>query len=260
MCRLLGYLGTPILLEKLLYQPDHSLIVQSYQPREMTSGVVNADGFGVGWYHADRSTAPFSYKTILPVWNDVNLPSLSRYIESGCVLATVRSATAGQPVDLVNCQPFQTGNLTVIHNGFVHNFRETLYRPLRERMSDEAYQSIQGTTDSEHIFALLMDQVLVARSLVDAVRQTLETLVELADKYQTEFAANLIVSDGQQLVASRFANRDPVPTLYWLEPSAAYPNSILITSEPLLEGAWQAFSDRSLLTVTADLQTRLIAL
>ncbi|MHC5729947.1 MAG: ergothioneine biosynthesis protein EgtC, partial [Nostoc sp.] len=42
MCRLLAYLGSPVSLEHLLYKPEHSLIVQSYQPREMTSGVVNA--------------------------------------------------------------------------------------------------------------------------------------------------------------------------------------------------------------------------
>ncbi|MEP0772297.1 class II glutamine amidotransferase, partial [Trichocoleus sp. ST-U1] len=49
MCRILGYLGSPILLDCLLSKPEHSLIVQSYEPREMTSGVVSADGFGIGW-------------------------------------------------------------------------------------------------------------------------------------------------------------------------------------------------------------------
>ena len=48
MCRLLGYLGEPILLDAILYKPEHSLIVQSYDPREMTSGLLNADGFGIG--------------------------------------------------------------------------------------------------------------------------------------------------------------------------------------------------------------------
>lgn len=56
MCRLLAYLGSPIFLEYLLYKPEHSLIAQSYQPREMISGAVNADGFGVGWYHDQKDT------------------------------------------------------------------------------------------------------------------------------------------------------------------------------------------------------------
>jgi len=29
---------------------EHCVLVQSYAPREMISGVVNSDGFGVGWY------------------------------------------------------------------------------------------------------------------------------------------------------------------------------------------------------------------
>jgi glutamine amidotransferase len=260
MCRLLSYLGTPIALEKLLYQPEHSLIVQSYQPKEMTSGVVNADGFGMGWYHRDRETAPFSYKTTLPVWNDINLPHLSRYIESGCMLATVRSATAGQSVDLVNCQPFQQGDLTFIHNGFISDFRKVFYRLLRERLSNSTYPLVQGNTDSEHIFGLLLDQIEKGRSLSDAVQYTIAILQEMADFCQVEFAANLVVSDGKQIVASRFANRDPVPTLYWLEPSDTYPDAILIASEPIIEGRWQPFGDRSLLTVGSDLSTCLIPL
>ena len=89
MCRLMGYLGIPIQLDRLLNKPEHSLIVQSYQPREMTAGLLNADGFGVGWYAADRQTEPFIYKNTLPIWNDINLPSLSRYVESGCIVASV---------------------------------------------------------------------------------------------------------------------------------------------------------------------------
>lgn len=89
MCRLLAYLGSPVSLEHLLYKPEHSLIVQSYQPREITSGVVNADGFGVGWYHIQKDIEPFTYKNTLSIWNDINLVSLNRYIESKCVLAYV---------------------------------------------------------------------------------------------------------------------------------------------------------------------------
>lgn len=255
MCRLLGYLGAPIHLDRLLYKPEHSLIVQSYQPREMTSGVVNADGFGIGWYHPVQNLEPFVYKTILPAWNDTNLPELSRYIESGCVLATARSATAGQAVDLSNCQPFKHDRLLSIHNGFVGNFKRSLYRPIRERLSDAAYQSIQGSTDSEHIFALLQDELAAMPDipLATALHQTIQMVSDLAEKHQVEFSANIILSDGQQLVASRFANRDPVPTLYWLRDDPLFPDSVLVASEPLFEGNWTAFGDRSILTVDHDL-------
>lgn len=262
MCRLLGYLGVPLQLDRLIYKPDHSLIVQSYQPREMTSGLLNADGFGMGWYHPEQNTEPFTYKNTLPAWNDINLPSLTRYIQSGCVLANVRSATAGQAVDLVNCQPFQRHLILGIHNGFIANFRETLYRPIRERLSDELYQSIRGSTDSEHIFALVMHslETTPTRSLTEALCETIETLSNLGEKYQVDFSANFVLSDGKQLVASRFANRSPVPTLYWLRDDILFPDSVLVASEPLFEGSWVPFGDRSVLTVDHDLDVQTIQL
>jgi len=75
------------------------------------------------------------------------------------VLGYVRSATSGQVVDLSNCQPFEYQRLLCVHNGRIENFRQTLHRPLRDRLGDVAYQSIKGSTDSEHFFALLIDEL-----------------------------------------------------------------------------------------------------
>jgi ergothioneine biosynthesis protein EgtC len=255
MCRLLGYLGPPISLDRLLYKPEHSLIEQSYQPREMTSGLLNADGFGVGWYHPTQQTEPFTYKNTLPIWNDVNLPQISRYVESSCVLATVRSATAGQGIDLSNCQPFQQDLILGIHNGFVENFRQSLYRSMRNLLTDRAYQEIYGTTDSEHIFALLNSQLEKTPdlSLATALQQTLVLLTELGEAHQVGFSANLIISDGHQLVASRYANRQS-PSLYWLRDDPTYPDAVLVASEPLFAGNWIAFPDNSILSIDHDLE------
>ena len=241
MCRLLGYLGRPVHLDRLLTKPDHSLVVQSYQPREMTAGLLNADGFGLGWYHSQLETEPFTYKNTLPIWSDVNLPSLSRFIESGCVLANVRSATAGQSVDLSNCQPFQHHLILGIHNGFIANFRQSLYRPIRDRLSDAAYQAIGGSTDSEHIFALVISQLSASpdMGLLHALHKALLILQDLADRHQTSFSANVVLSDGKQLAVSRFASGVAVPSLYWLRDDPLFPQSVLIASEPLFGGDWR---------------------
>lgn len=259
MCRLLGYLGPPIPLEKLLYKPEHSLIVQSYQPHEMTSGVVNADGFGVGWYHSQKDTNPFSYKNILPIWNDVNLPSLSRYIESGCVLAYVRSATSGQAVDLSNCQPFESQGLLCIHNGRIVNFRQALYRPLRDRLSDLAYDAIKGSTDSEHLFALMLNELQAnpSASLEQALQAALLDLDELVKSHQVAASANILVSDGHHLVASRFASDKQSPSLYWLRDDPAFPEAVIIASEPLFAGNWNSFPEQSIISVGEDLEIQI---
>jgi ergothioneine biosynthesis protein EgtC len=256
MCRLLGYIGPPIPLDRVLYKPEHSLIVQSYVPREMTSGVVNADGFGVGWYRPERDVNPFTYKSTLAIWNDINLPELSRYVESECVLAYVRSATPGQALDFSNCQPFRENRLLFIHNGFITNFRKTLYRPIRDRLSDEVYQSVNGTTDSEHIFALFVNEL---RSLPDqtpekALHATLMMLTEIARSQDVSFSANIIISDGYQLLASRYAYGTSAPTLYWLRDDPTYPNAVIIASEPLFTGNWNSCPHSSILSVGEDLE------
>ena len=262
MCRLLGYLGPGIQLDRLLYKPEHSLVVQGYQPREMTAGVLNIDGFGLGWYHNSEHVDPFTYKNTLPIWHDTNLPQLSRYIESGCVLGYVRSATPGMALSLSNCQPFQANNLLFIHNGYISNFRKTLYKPIRGRLNEEVYQFIQGTTDSEHIFGLLLNelQAFPERSIEKALHSTLMTLTELAQEYQTSFSANLIISDGQRLIASRYAYNAFTPSLYWLKDDSYYPDAVLIASEPLFNGNWNSWKScpkHSLLSVNENLEVHI---
>jgi len=259
MCRLLGYLGPPILLDYLLSKPEHSLIVQSYQPQEMRSGLLNADGFGFGWYHPQRDTDPFTYKNIIPIWNDINLSSLGRYVESGCVLGYVRSATLGQAVDLSNCQPFEHQRLLCLHNGLIENFRQTLYRPIRDRLNEDAYLSIKGSTDSEHFFALIINELQAnpVATLEQALQNALLTLDQLAKSHQLKASANMLLSDGHRLIASRFASNTLAPSLYWIRDDPAFPEAVIIASEPLFEGNWHPFPEQSILSVGEDLEIQI---
>jgi glutamine amidotransferase len=252
MCRLLAYIGSNISLERLLYEPEHSLIVQSYQPQEMLSGVVNADGFGFGWYCQDGE--PFSYRNILPIWNDLNLESLSRYIESENILAYVRSATAGQALDLSNSQPFKYNNLLFIHNGKIDNFRQTLYRPIRNLLRDQIYNWIQGSTDSEHIFALILERLQnhPTKSWGQVLHLVLTEIQDLAKNYQTNVSANLVMSDGKGLLVSRYATTPPAPSLYWLKNHPTFPNAVMIASEPLFAGDWIECQENSIIIVGQD--------
>lgn len=253
MCRLMAYLGVPLPLEHLLYKPSHSLIVQSYQPQEMTAGLLNADGFGVGWYHGERSTRPFCYKNILPIWNDTNLMDLARYVTSPCIVAYVRSATPGLAVDLGNCQPFRSGQLLAIHNGYIENFRETLYRPMREKLSDRLYQSIHGTTDSEHLFVLILHfleqlggDANDPEAVAIALKQAIQFTFQLAQPHDLKVGANIVLSTGTHLIVSRAANKEPVPTLYWFEQN----QGVLIASEPLMAGDWKAMPEQSVAVIS----------
>jgi ergothioneine biosynthesis protein EgtC len=251
MCRLLGYLGPPLPLQDLILKPSHSLVVQSYAPKELKVALLNADGFGLGWYHPSRTTDPFTYRSILPAWNDVNLAPLCRYIESGCVLAYVRSATPGQGLDVSNCQPFQSGQRLFVHNGYIRDFRHTLYRPMGAAMGDRAYRQVRGSTDSEHIWGLVLSALDQHPDLPleMALERVLTTLVTLARHHQTAVAANILISEGHRLVGCRFASDGAAPSLYWLRQHGTLGTGTLIASEPLFDGPWLACPDAALFTV-----------
>src|SRR5260370_41608348 len=108
----------PRTLGALLLEPAHSLLVQSYAPRRQLRGVMNADGWGVGFYAASRPE-PARWRSNRPMWSDASFASVAPVISSTCVLAAVRSATAGMPLDETAAAPFQSGRWLLSHNGVV---------------------------------------------------------------------------------------------------------------------------------------------
>ncbi len=120
MCRWLAYSGSPVLLERLLYTPEHSLIDQSLHSK-LGATTTNGDGFGVGWYGEDDTPALF--KSVEPAWNDKNLRELAGQVRSGLVFAHIRAAT-GTPVQWTNCHPFRHGRWLWMHNGSIAQFQE----------------------------------------------------------------------------------------------------------------------------------------
>ena len=254
MCRLLAYLGPPVAVDTLLLGPAHSLLVQSYQPREMTSGTVNADGFGFAWYDSGRRDEPFLYRTILPIWNDPNLADLASFVRAGCVLANVRSATPGQNLDFSNTQPFTAGPLAVMHNGFVEDFRTTLYRILRDGIGEDAYAALAGNTDSEHLFAWILHHMADdgdQGGLDEGLAAALAALAEIAP--EARMTLNFIVSDGRRIAASRHARHADCPSLYWIADPGAFPGAVLVASEPMFDDpGWQPLAPHSVIAVDAD--------
>jgi len=265
MCRLIAYLGKATRLERVISEPEHSLVVQSYRPAEMTSGVVNADGFGVGWYDRALDDTPCVYKSTSPIWSDQNLPALSRHIASACIFANVRSATPGQAVDYSNCQPFAFGPLLFMHNGYIENFRAAMMRQIRDALHDDYYTAIAGSTDSEHIFALLLHclhgRPLSPQTLVAAVAETTDQLLRWARAKGVHVALNLALTNGECMAASRCASRAPAPSLYYTTASPFFPQAAVVASERLSASAdWIAVPDDSIVAFEADLVPRHLSL
>ncbi len=252
MCRMVAYLGEPeVTLSSLVLEPEHSLLVQSYAPKEMMSGVVNADGFGVGWYVPWSGEEPAVYRSDRPLWSDRSFASIAPRIRARTVLAAVRSATPGLPVEESGVPPFASGRFMFAHNGAVEDFRRTAMRPLRGSLSDESYAGLLGATDSETIFARLRD--LLAGDPGDLAGATLETVrhvAEVCEKLGAKATLNLAVTDGTAMAFTRYSTRGPGNSLYFLENGRAFPGAAVVASERLGDDAgWRAVPDRHLLVV-----------
>jgi ergothioneine biosynthesis protein EgtC len=249
MCRLLAYSGPALPLAATVCKPEHSLFVQSYAPQEMTSGVVNADGFGFSWYDKGEGNEPFIYRSTLPIWNDPNLESLGRYIRTTCLLGYVRSATAGQALDMSNTQPFVYGDWTFIHNGFIDGFRDpdgrAFARKVQQDLPAKILDGLAGSTDSELIFAWIVAKMDKSGELHSALIDAIGELADLLENRPARLC--FIISNGRQTAAVRHAIGAAAPTLYRLEHGSRYPDAILFASEPLYEDpGWTLMEEGSL--------------
>lgn len=253
MCRILAYLGPEVSVDTLLLAPEHSLVVQSYRPKEMRGAILNADGFGVAWYTAAQAE-PGLYRSVLPMWADDNLPRMAAHLRSGCVLANVRSATPGIGMGLANTQPFMRGPISFTHNGLLDDFRPRLMREIQARLDDEAFAALEGTSDSEHIFALILAHLEGSGpdALEAAVRGGLREASELATAAGARALLNVAVTDGQSVVAARHAVGAEAPSLY-LRRGAIGGQGVAIASEPADDSdAWKRIGASRVLSVTSD--------
>lgn len=211
MCRFTLYLGEPLRLSALLTEPENSVVNQSFDAEEM-SMPFNGDGFGVAWYAPGMRSRPAAYRSLTPAWSNRNLADLASVIESPCVLAHVRAASPGLPVAEANCHPFVAGDLAFMHNGGLAGF-PVIRKRMIDRMSEEAFASVQGTTDSEHLFGLFQDRYAArdddgASRLAGALEDTLAVALPLAREAAPGVPStlNLAVSDGRHAAVLRFVD------------------------------------------------------
>ena len=215
MCRALAYLGQPVLLDNLLYQPDSALVKQSFMPKMLH--MLNLAGFGLkAW---DRESVepvkPYSYaSTALPVF-DRNLKALAEKIRPTCVLGHVRGVAYNTEVEisLQNVHPFQFPGmrLALAHNGDLARIGEMKPR-LHEYIRPEIASLIRGTTDSEWVYALIVSQLArpheasSADDLVRAVDKTFSIIRKVRARLgiATSSSVNLFLTTGEQLAAVRY--------------------------------------------------------
>jgi gamma-glutamyl hercynylcysteine S-oxide hydrolase len=219
MCRHLGWLGREVSVSSLVLDPPHGLRVQSYAPRRQKHSLLNADGWGVGFFDG---AMPRRWRSVAPLWGDVSFDSVAPALRSGCVVAAVRSATVGMPIEATATAPFTDGRWLLSHNGIVN--RRTL-------PSDLWAESV---CDSAILAALIF-----ARGL-DALGRT---IVEVS-REDPNARLNILAANGSRLLATTWGD-----TLSILRRG----DGVVLASEPYDDQpGWADVPDRHLVEVTAD--------
>ena len=250
MCRWLAYFGDPLLLEDLLYKPEHSLIDQSLHAK-LGPHTTNGDGFGIGWY--GDGEVPAIYKSIDPAWNDQNLRELAGHVRSPLFFAHIRAST-GTPVQYTNCHPFRHGRWLWMHNGQISRFQE-IKRELILAIDPQLYPLITGSSDTETFFFLALTFGLQDDPPA-AVERAVGFIEKVCDAHGIREAMRMsvAVSDGTAVWACRYSTEGIPPSLYFSTKTETlrrqYPEvssfqtlsdeTRLVVSEPLgsREGAW----------------------
>ena len=243
MCRHLAFLGPPTTVADLLLTPRHSLLEQTWAPDDMREGgVVNADGFGFGWYDGPGDAR--RYRRALPMWADASLPDLARAIRTTALLAAARNGTVGMPVTETACAPFREGRWLMSHNGVVPGWPEAV-EPLARRLPPADLLRLEAPTDSALLWALARRRLLEGDSLETVVEQVTAEVEQAAPGSRL----NLLLTDGETVVASAWDH-----SLSFLEEDG----QVVVSSEPFGEaGCWQPVPDRHLVVATvAGVKTR----
>ena len=134
MCRHLGYVGPPVPLAALVFDPPHSLRACSVRaPALQDIGRINADGWGVGWY--DDAARPIATAPVSHGDPDVGRRALRwhRPFGRGHVIAAARHESPGLADRGAGAAPVRGRPWLFTHNGFVGGCREGVGVELRRK-------------------------------------------------------------------------------------------------------------------------------
>ena len=219
MCRHLGWLGREVALSSLVLDPPHGLRVQSYAPRRQKHGLLNGDGWGVGFFDG---AVPRRWRSASPLWGDVSFDSVAPALHSHCVVAAVRSATVGMPIEASATAPFTDGHWLLSHNGVV----------------DRAVLPPAASAES------LCDSAILAAAIFARGLDALGDSISEIGTADPNSRLNILAANGSRLVGSVWGD-----TLFMLRRD----DGVVLASEPYDDDPnWVDVPDRHLVEVTAQ--------
>jgi glutamine amidotransferase len=231
-----------ILLSKLILDPSHSILTQSFDSRLRMDlrRPHNADGFGIGYYTDPKlGPEPCIFTSTTPAWNCINLQRIASKTASNLIFAHVRATTEGSLSD-DNCHPFYHGSLMWMHNGNLGGWKH-IKRRLGDHLADKWYLGVHGGTDSEWAFALFLDSLermghnpsvtpeggfgpnVLRTAMLKTIEQINDFIANISkriieeEKVDTRSLLNFALTDGHSVVCSRYVSSrtDEAASLYY---------------------------------------------
>jgi glutamine amidotransferase len=263
MCRLYGFRSNqPTIVECTLVHAQNALLKQS---RRDSTGVSHNHGWGLAAYQDD---SPVIERQAWAAYHGEQFRDSAAQIRSKTVLAHVRHATVGG-AELRNTHPFRHGSWSLVHNGTVPAF-DRLCDRFRESMPAAHRDAIEGETDSEHLFHLLLGMIEASpdRPLLEVLRSGLREVLDWCREVDPDapIGLNVILTEGRRIVGSRLGR-----TLHFVErdgvrdcevcgmphaQSAAGDGyrAVVLASEAISHEDWRPVPEGSVYTVTPDLR------
>jgi glutamine amidotransferase len=174
------------------------------------------------------------------VWSDQSFASLAGAIRSEAFLASIRNASPGLPINEACTAPYTRGRWLFAHNGRILDWHGPTGAGvvLRRRLSDASLAGIEGATDSEVLFGLVLDEIDCGAAPHEAVVSVLRMTQDVAPGSRL----NLMLTDGATVIATACGD-----TLF----TQRAEGPVVIASEPFDDApSWQPVPDDSLVVAT----------
>ncbi|MCX7944273.1 MAG: class II glutamine amidotransferase [Deltaproteobacteria bacterium] len=207
MCRLLGVMcNNPDRLSCFLYTKK-----DIYKPDPETS----FDGYGMGYYNDFR--ALIFKKPLNKQRLDKSCYDIARDVKSDTFLVHIRIAETGL-YKIENTHPFRFRNFVFAHIGSIYNFSK-IDTKLYFKLPDFLMRNIQGETDSELFFHLILAELFRAgdldrqdikgEALINAIVRSIriiEDILGIDDYNRSSFTS--IMSNGEYMIG--IAGKEPL--------------------------------------------------
>jgi len=260
MCRLFSLYANRLvdIYFSFFESPRSSFVELSYR---------NPSGWGVAWFDSSWHI----YKEPIPLYySDRAREIIRKNVRGKIIVSHVRLASVGS-CRVENTHPWLYRGWVFTHNGTIRN-RRALLELLREE-----YHNLEGDTDSEAFFHLIVQEIEDLGDSVEGIRSAIEKIVSKGIRFSS---LNFIASNGEKLYALRYATTDlDYYTLYYIErPREGFElrklsketqqlimmklvhgeKAVIIASEPMSdEPYWKQIPNKYLAVVDRDLNIEL---